>query len=179
MSSINRTYGRANWWITLIKGVLLVIFGIWLLKSPVENLTKLSVLFGVLIVIGGLLEIWLAFNNRQAHKRWEWTLTSGILDVILGAFLIANPSFILLLITILVSIWLLIRGIILVRNALVVKKAGNENYIYGLIFGIVLIVIAAIFAWHPEALGITIAFWMALSFISLGILRIILVFKFN
>jgi uncharacterized membrane protein HdeD (DUF308 family) len=170
---------RANWWTALLKGIMLIIFGIWLLKSPTESLTKLSIIFGILIIIGGLLEVGLAFSNRQKHKKWEWTLTSGILDILLGAFLIANPAFILLLITTFVSIWLFIRGIILFRNAFILKKAGNQNYNYSLIFGIILVVLAVIFVLHPQVLGITIVFWTALAFISLGVFRIILAFKFR
>ncbi len=67
----------------------------------------------------------------------------------------------------------------MVRYALIIKKSNNPNYIYGLIFGIVLILLAAIFVWHPKVLGITVAFWTALAFISLGIFRIVLVFKFS
>lgn len=121
----------------------------------------------------------MAFNNRQNHKKWEWTLASGILDILLGAFLVANPDFILLLITILVSIWLLIRGVIAIRTALILKKSNNPNYNYSLILGIVLIVLALIFVWHPQVLGITIVFWTALAFISLGVFRIVLVLKFH
>ena len=180
MSTTSKTkLSGVNWWITLLKGVMLVIFGIWLLNSPSENLIKLSVIFGILIIVGGLLEIWLAFNNKQTHKKWEWTLTSGILDVLLGAFLVANPTFILLLITVLVSVWLLIRGILIIRNALILKKAGNLNYMYRLIFGVALVVCAVIFAWHPEVLGLTVVFWTALAFISLGVFRIVLIFRFH
>ena len=82
------------------------------------------------------------------------------------------------LITILISLWLLFRGVIAIRNAVILKKANNQNYKYGLIFGIFLIMLAAIFLWHPEILGITIAFWTALAFISLGIFRIALVFNY-
>jgi uncharacterized membrane protein HdeD (DUF308 family) len=179
MSTTSKTkISSANLWIALLKGIMLIIFGIWLLKSPTESLSKLCLIFGILIIIGGLLEVGLAFNNRQTHKSWEWILTSGVLDLLLGAFLVAKPSIILFIITAFVSIWLLIRGIIMVRYALIIKKANNPNYIYGLIFGIALILLAAIFVWHPEVLGITIAFWTALAFISLGIFQIVLVFKF-
>lgn len=168
-----------NWWTALLKGIMLIIFGIWLLKSPTESMTKLSIIFGILIIIGGLLEVGLAFNNRKRHKKWEWTLTSGILDILLGAFLIANPALILLLITTFVSVWLFIRGIISIRNAFIFKKAGNQNYNYSLIFGIILVVLAVIFVLHPQVIGITIVFWTALAFISLGVFRIILAFKFR
>lgn len=180
MSTNSKTkLSGANWYIALLKGVMLIIFGIWLLKSPAENLTKLSILFGILIIIGGLFEVGLAFNNRQKHKKWEWTLASGILDVLLGAFLVANPAFIIWVVSIFVSIWLLIRGIIAIRYALILKKANNPNFTYSLIFGIILIVLAVIFVLHPQVLGITLIFWTALAFISLGIFRIILIFKFT
>lgn len=171
-------FGNLNWWINFLKGILLVVFGIWLLKSPNENFSRLSIIFGVLIIIGGLLEIAIAFDNRQKHKKWEWTITSGIIDVLIGAFLVANPTFILLLITIFVSIWLFIRGIIVIRYANILKKENNSNYKFNLTLGIILIVLAVIFAFHPQVLGITIVFWTALAFISLGIIRIALIFKY-
>jgi len=170
---------NANLWLALIKGILMIIFGVWLLQSPYENLQKLSMIFGFLILAGGLLEISMAFNNRKTNNKWEWTLISGVFDILLGAFLMANTDFVLLLITLLISLWLFFRGVLLLRNALVQKKANNRNYIYPLIFGILLIVLAAIFVWHPEVFGITLAFWTALAFISVGIFRIFLVFKIS
>lgn len=170
---------NANLWLALIKGILMIVFGVWLLQSPNENLQKLSMIFGLLILAGGLLEISLAFNNRKTNSKWEWTLVSGVFDILLGAFLMANPDFILLLITLLISLWLFFRGVLLLRTALSHKKANNKNYIYPLIFGILLIIIAVIFVWHPEVFGITLAFWTALAFISVGIFRIFLVFKIS
>lgn len=175
---LQKKSGRIIWLIALLKGVMLLILGVWLLKSPAENLTKLSIFFGILIIVGGLLEVAIAFGNMQKHKSWNWALTSGILDVLLGAFLVANPALILLFITIFVSIWLFIRGIISVRSALIQKRSGNLNYKFRLISGIILILIAGIFILHPQIFGITIVFWTALSFISLGVFRIILAFKY-
>jgi len=170
---------NANLWLALIKGILMIVFGVWLLQSPNENLQKLSMIFGFLILAGGLLEITLAFKNRTANNKWEWILVSGVFDILLGAFLMANPDFILLLINLLISLWLFFRGVILLRTALAFKRANNKNYIYPLIFGVLLIVVAVIFIWHPEIFGITLAFWTALAFVSVGIFRIFLIFKFS
>ena len=171
------TFGKVNLLINFLKGIILVIFGIWLLKSPGENFSRLCIIFGILIILGGLFEIALAFDNRQKHKKWNWTITSGIVDVLIGAFLVANPTFILLIITVLVGIWIFIRGIILIRKALLLKNDNNPKYKYSLIIGIIFIVLALIFAIHPQVLGITIIFWTALAFISLGIFRLVLNFK--
>jgi len=175
MNTIVKTK-NSNWWVSILKGVILIIFGVWLFKSPVENLTKLSFAFGALILIGGLLEVGLAFKSRNTHENWNSALTSGILDILLGVLLMANPSFILFLITLIISIWLLFRGILSIRYALLLKKVQNPNWLWGLVFGIILILFGVGFVWHPGfifALGV----WAALAFISLGVLRI--VFAFN
>jgi len=168
---------NSNWWVSFLKGVILIILGVWLFESPVENLKNLSFAFGVLILIGGLLEVGLAFRSRKTHESWNRGLTSGIIDLLLGAFLMANPSFILLLITILVSMWLVFRGIVSIRYALILKNNQNQNWILGVIFGVLLIVIGVIFVWHPEVFGITLGVWAALAFISLGVFRILFAFK--
>lgn len=179
-TSVNKSFSSANWWIALLKGAMLIVFGIWLLRSPTENIVKLSAAFGVLIIISGLIEVWLAFKNREKHIDWQWTLTSGILDILLGAFLVANPEFILVLITFFVSIWLLIRGILALRLAAIIKKsAETSGYGFNVVLGILLIILAFIFIWHPEILGLTIGFWTAIAFISLGIFRIVLAFRFS
>ena len=171
------TTKNSNWWVSLLKGVLLIIFGVWLFQSPNENLIKLSFLFGALILVGGLLEVGLAFKSRNTHANWDRALTSGIFDILLGVLLMANPSFILFLITLLISIWLLFRGILSIRYAFLLKNNQNTNWFWSLIFGVLLILFGGIFVWHPGFIGFTLGIWAALAFISLGVLRIIFAFK--
>jgi uncharacterized membrane protein HdeD (DUF308 family) len=176
MNTIVKTK-NSNWWVSLLKGVLLIIFGVWLFESPNENLIKLSFAFGVLILVGGLLEVGLAFKSRNTNEYWNRALTSGILDILLGVLLMANPSFILFLITLIISIWLIFRGMLSIYYALILKKGQNKNWFWGFIFGILLILFGGIFVWHPGFIGFTLGIWAALAFISLGILRIVLAFK--
>jgi len=48
-----------------------------------------------------------------------------------------------------------------------------------MIFGIVLIFIAAILLWHPEIIGFTIAIWTSLAFMLIGVFRIYLALQFR
>lgn len=166
-----------NWWVALLKGILLIVFGVWLIQSPNENLEKLSLVFGLLILIGGLIEVGFSIKNRNKFNNWGWALTSGIFDLLLGAFLVANPKAILLLITFIISAWLVFRGVLYVRYALIQKKENYKRWRWGLGFGISLILLGALILWQPGILGFSIALWAALGFIAFGILRIIIVFK--
>jgi uncharacterized membrane protein HdeD (DUF308 family) len=119
VGKINRN--DTNLWVSVLKGAMLIVFGVWLLKSPAESLMNLSMIFGIIVILGGLLEVGLVFSRRETGMNSGWAIGSGVLDILIGAFLVSYPSFILLLITGLVSIWLLIRGIILIRYALFKK----------------------------------------------------------
>ena len=102
---------------------------------------------------------------------------SGILDVILGLFIISNPRIILVLITLFISFWLILRGVVAINAALTMKPLGGNRWKWQMAFGIFLILAAIILIWHPQVVGLTSIFWMALAFIMLGILRLVLGFK--
>lgn len=165
------------WWISLLKGVLLIVFGIWMLKAPKESFIALNFIFGLIILLSGMLEIVISINNRNNLKEWGWHLFAGIIDSLIGIFLMANPKFILLLITLFVSFWLILRGILFIREAIQLKNLKGKNWGWLLALGILLILLSIALIWHPEIVGLTIVFWTALAFISLGIFRVILAFK--
>lgn len=74
----------------------------------------------------------------------------------------------------------LLKGAMLIIFVIWLFWSPIENLsIRSLIFGIILILLAAIFVWYPEVMGITISFWPGMAFISLGIFRIVLIFKYS
>ena len=80
-----------NWWISLILGILYVIVAISLMFSPLSGYAVLSILFSVSMLFSGLLEISFAVSNRRRVSSWGWYLAGGIIDMILGFYLIAYP----------------------------------------------------------------------------------------
>ena len=49
-----------------ILGVLMIIFGIWIMTSPVQSAIALPWVFGVLLLLGGIMAIVAAFQLRKA-----------------------------------------------------------------------------------------------------------------
>ena len=84
---------------------------------------------------------------------------------------------ILALITIFISFWLILFSMLIISKSITQKRLGRESWGRNLFFGIVLLLIGAVLIWHPEAVGITLIFWLAFSFLTLGIFRIILAFQ--
>ena len=164
-------------WITLLKGVLLVVLGVWMFKMPRESFEGLAFLIGVIMVVGGLAETVFSYLARNRQGEWGWNLSGGILDIIIGIFLMINPMAILALISIFIGFWLILFSILIIRKSITQKRLGRESWSRNLFFGLVLLLLGIILIWHPQVVGITLIFWLAFSFITLGILRVILAFQ--
>ncbi len=166
-----------SWWMYLIKGVLIIVLGIWMLKMPRESFNAMLLVIGLIIAIGGVLEAFLALYYKKVLKEWGWNFSAGILDILVGILLIANPEAILVLITLFISFWLVLRGVLSIWEAMELRKKGRKNWKWVLMLGILIMLLAIVLIWHPQVIGLTIIFWIAISFISLGIFRIVLAFK--
>lgn len=178
MNNIETHSERKNyWWIPLISGVLLVLFGVLLLQIPLESFATLTMLFGFIILVSGVYEIYFNIVNRKLIIDFQSLLWGGILNTILGLILILNPGIILVIISILIGFWLVLKGGELIRKAVELKKSGIKSWNRVMIVGILLLVIAILLIWHPQIIGITIALWTSLVFISLGIFRIFQAFR--
>ena len=166
-----------SWWMYLIKGTLLLILGIWMLRMPRESFSAMLLLIGVITTLGGVMETFLALYYRKFLKEWGWNFSAGILDILLGLLLISNPDAILMLITLFISFWLLLRGVLSIWESMELRKKGKGKWKWILLLGILIILLAIVLVWHPQVIGLTIIFWIAVSFISLGIFRIVLAIK--
>lgn len=176
-SGPNSENAKSSWWIYLINGPLLIILGIWMWKMPSESFQGMLFIVGLIVAISGFIVSFRAIYFRKVLLKWGWNLASGVVDLLIGLFLIANPDAILMIITFFISFWLVIRGVGLLRDAMVLKKAGSNRWKWLLGFGMFLLLLAIVLIWHPQIVGLTLVFWLAISFITLGIFRIVLGFK--
>ena len=177
MTTPNSTNSTISWWMYLLNGTLLIILGIWMLKMPGDSFNTMARIVGIIVLISGLVESGLSIYLRETIPEWGWSLVAGVVDLLLGAFLIANPKAILLILTLIISFFLVVRGVLLIREAMLLKNQDNNRWKWILGLGILLVVLAIIIVWHPQIVGLTFMIWMAVSFISLGIFRISLAFK--
>jgi uncharacterized membrane protein HdeD (DUF308 family) len=173
----NSKKSTISWWMYLLKGILFIVLGIWMLKMPKESFNAMLLIIGVIIAIGGVLETFLALYYRNVLKEWGWNFSAGILDILIGILLIANPDAILMLITLFISFWLVLRGVLAIWEAMELRKEDNKRWRWVLVMGILIMLLAIILILHPQVIGFTLIFWIAVSFISLGIFRIVLAFK--
>ncbi len=81
------------WW-ALISAVLGLVVGALLLASPLRGAVSLTIVLVAFFIIEGVASIMFALDHkRELSGRWSWMLVSGIIDLILGAMILAGlPS---------------------------------------------------------------------------------------
>lgn len=83
---------RRRWaWIVGLRGVLMIIAGIYAVIFPVPALTVLVVVGGVLLLIDGVLGLWsLTFGGRQSQNFW-FDVVHNVLGLVLGVLILISP----------------------------------------------------------------------------------------
>ena len=80
------------WWLLLIIGIALFVVGILVFVYPTQSYLGMSLLFGWLMLISGILEVVLSSVNKHFITGRGWMLAGGIIEIVLGIILIFNVA---------------------------------------------------------------------------------------
>lgn len=169
--------GVKNWWISLILGILYVVAALILMFSPFSGYAALSVLFSVSMLFSGLLEISFAVSNRKTVSSWGWYLAGGIIDLILGFYLIAYPMLSMEIIPFIIAFWLMFRGFSLFGYSMDLRRYGTKDWGWYIAFGILSIICSLIILWQPAVGAIYAVYMISFAFLIIGFFRIMLAFE--
>lgn len=166
-----------NWWISLILGILYVVVALSLMFSPFNGYAALSILFSISMLFSGLLEISFAVSNRKTVSSWGWYLTGGIIDLILGFYLIAYPLLSMEVIPFIIAFWLMFRGFSLFGYSMDLKRYGTKDWGWYIAFGVLSIICSLIILWQPAVGAIYAVYMISFAFLIIGFFRIMLAFE--
>ena len=145
-------------WSELIVGVLLILLGIFAFIRPESMLTGAVVIYGVIAIVMGIEDLVVyARLSRFIGFSPMLSLISGILSVMCGVMLIANPNVGKWALTILLPIWFIAHCISELTRTNLIRLIGNPFYYY---FSLILNILGLV-------LGFVMIFSPALSFVTL------------
>ena len=163
-----------SWWALLIRGILIIIFGIAALSVPELTAGLLAVFFGVLAVLDGIIIITESLLNR--FERWGVMLVAGLLSVIAGGLAILWPGMIVIVILYIIAIRSMLVGIMEIITAIRLRKLVDNEWMM-ILAGLISIIFAAVIFLHPEIAIEALILMMGLFALFLGVIMLILAFK--
>ena len=107
-----------HFWLQLVSAVLAILIGILLLRNPDAGLLIMTVLLIVYFFVEGISKVIFAMNIRP-FTGWLWVLLSGVIGILLGAYLWANmPVASEWVLGVLLGIQLIVEGVALALSRL-------------------------------------------------------------
>jgi uncharacterized membrane protein HdeD (DUF308 family) len=135
---------KSNWITFLVNGVIAILFGLLVLLVPVETIMTLTIYFGLLILLGGLIMFYFSWKNMKEKKQHLLLMAEAIFAILVGAIIAFYPQASLQIFLIMIGIWATIMGLLQIIVAVQMKgKVSNHsmftlNGVITLIFGLLL-----------------------------------------
>ena len=134
---------RDHWKLFLIEGIILVILGLLAVAVPVVAGLAVTILFGWLFLISGIVGLITTFAMCQSPGFW-WSLLSGVLGVVVGGWLLVQPELGLASLTYLLIAFFIIEGVATIMFALEHRTALSGRWAWMLVSGIVDLFLAGV-----------------------------------
>lgn len=162
---------QKNWWVLTVNGLLAILFGGLAIFATETMLLSISMYFGLLVLIGGVLLLLGALDQKRKQKSYSVMLTEGIISVILGILIMIYPGQTLRLFLIFIGAWAVLLGLFKIYITIMIGKALEFRYI--LIFGgLILIGIGLLLLLDPNYVAGFVLKVVGGVFVILGIILV-------
>lgn len=163
----HESFGR-NWIWMAVLAVISIIGGIFALANPFAATLAAVLLAGWFFVLQGIIQIVYAFRIR-GWTGFIWQLGLGILALVVGIMLVANPFAGSLSLTLLVAVLLLFTGGIKIAYAFRLRPL--PGWVWVLVSGIVSVLLGGlILADYPASAATILGIFLGIELLSNGVL---------
>lgn len=141
---------REHWKMFLIEGIVLLVLGVLAVLVPVIATLAVTILFGWLFLVSGVVGLVSTFWMRHAPGFW-WSLLSAALGIVVGLLLLASPLGGALSLTLVLIAFFIIEGAASIMFALDHRRELTGRWGWMLVSGIIDLALAMmIFAGLPS-----------------------------
>ena len=154
--NLTNKVGRAvkHWWMLFIAGILCLAAGVTVFVFPLESYVTLSIIFGILMVLVGAVQLIVASSSNNYLTMRGYAITGGVLDLLMGLFLCFYPGVTLVILPIMLGIWMLYHSFMIIAfgDDLDTFNIKGNGLLIG--SGVVLLILSILILMNPFAAGI-------------------------
>ena len=166
--------------ISLITSIVFIILGLVLLLFTKLSLDIIGYIVAILLIINGVLNVTDDYKQFKVFYFFDG-FTSGLLSIIFGIIIIANPNYVAMVMPIMIGLWFIIASTFKLRMALALKDSSKTSWILPYILSILTIIMGLCLIFNPGIGSLTIVQIIGFITILYGICDVIdvIIFKKN
>ena len=134
---------HAHWKFFLIEGLILVVLGLIAVCVPPLATVTVEILIGWLILLSGVLGLVMTFQTRGSPG-FGWSLLSAAVGILVGIVLLIWPLSGVLSLTLLLTVFLTLEGIVSIMYALAHRREKSSRWQMMLLSGVVDLILAGL-----------------------------------
>ena len=161
---------KRAWWVFVVGGVAMVVFGVLAFASPGIALFALATFFAASVLVDGVSNIVGSLQNREKDGWWI-LLLMGLLGAVVGAYALFNPPLSIMAFILIVAFEAMLLGAFLVMLGYKVRKTTSREWLLYLTGGLSILFGILVIA-NPIAGSRTIVYVIATWSLMIGILKV-------
>ena len=171
-----KSVANAVWWLVLLRGILLVIFGIIALVSPGIALLALVWVFGLFAILEGIAAVVIGIRSR-GEPQWVWTIVQGVVSVLAGIIALIWPGLTALALLFVIAFWAIVLGIGEIGGAFASRRNGSTSWGWTLAAGLLNVIFGVLLLIWPAGGILTLIWLVGIFALAGGIVLVVLAFK--
>jgi uncharacterized membrane protein HdeD (DUF308 family) len=157
----------SHWWAIMLRGVMGVVFGIIALAAPGAVLLSLALLFGIYLLIDGVLGLVSTYRAVTAQGHWGALLAEAVLNLLVGLIALLMPGAAVLAFVLLMAAWALISGGLMIAAA--VKLHATHGRWWLALGGVASLIWGVLLIAAPLVGAVVVTWWLGIYAIVFGI----------
>ena len=167
---------KRHWWVSVLRGVAAIIFGVIAFTHPVMAAATLVLFFGAWVLIDGVFRVVGAIGHRSSDPDWGWQLIIGVLGIMIGFLTFHAPGITALALVIYIAAWALMIGATEIVVAIKLRREIKGEW-FLILMGLASIIFAVLLLWNPVAGAAALIWIIAWYALIMGVLEIIFGFR--
>lgn len=146
------------WGMTLLRGLIWMLFGIMTFMLPGPSLAIFIKLFGVFALVDGVANIATGIGGREEHDNWWVLLLLGLASIGVAVFTFMNPAVTALAFLFWIAAWATVTGVLEIVMAIWLRKEIQGEF-WLLLAGLASVAFG-VFLFARPAMGLLSITWL-------------------
>lgn len=159
------------WWMTLIRGLLWILFGFVLFIEPGLSLVALATIFGLSVLADGIGNLVTAVGGRDQHEYWWLLLIVGLCGIGIGLLSVFNPALTALALLFYIAVWAIVTGALQVVAAIRLRQE-IEGEFWLILGGLASVAFGVLAIAQPGAGALSVLWLIGAYAIVYGVLQV-------
>jgi uncharacterized membrane protein HdeD (DUF308 family) len=164
---------KRAWIWSIVRGGLMIVFGILALVWPLGTAVALAIFVGIFALVDGVIDIIDAIRFRGSPGV-GLRVFLGVVSLVFGALLLFWPQISLGVLVIFVAIWSILIGALQIIANVSLRTQSGRSWVWGVIAGAIGVVFGILVLIWPKAGVVTLIWLIGIWAIVFGIALVVL-----